>query len=599
MNTERIRNFSIIAHIDHGKSTLADRLLEQTGTVSSREMQAQLLDDMDLERERGITIKARAVRLTYLADDGEDYILNLIDTPGHVDFHYEVSRSLSACEGAILVVDAAQGVEAQTLANVYLALDNDLEILPVLNKIDLPSADPPRVRAEVEDMIGLDASDAPEVSAKLGTGIKSILEQVVAHVPPPTGRPENPLQALIFDSWFDPYHGAVVLMRVKEGVVRKGDRIRLMAAGEEYDVTRLAVLAPQATEVPELGPGEVGILMASIKEIEHARIGDTVTLAKKGSTEALPGFQEVKPMVFSGLYPTDGKQYEALRTALEKLKLNDAAFSYEAESSIALGFGFRCGFLGLLHMEIVQERLEREFSLLLITTAPTVAYRVTDTAGNVLLVDSPSKLPEPTEVEKIEEPVILATVHLPTEYLGSVLRLCEDKRGTQKEIRYAGENRALLVYEMPLNEVVADFYDRLKTLSRGYASLDYEMHDFVESKLVKLDVRINGDVVDALSLIVHRDRAYARGRELTSKMKELIPRQMFEIAIQASLGNKVIARETVKALRKNVTAKCYGGDISRKRKLLEAQKEGKKRMKQVGNVEIPQEAFLAALKVES
>jgi GTP-binding protein LepA len=448
-------------------------------------------------------------------------------------------------------------------------------------------------------MIGLDASDAPEVSAKLGTGIKSILEQVVAHVPPPTGRPENPLQALIFDSWFDPYHGAVVLMRVKEGVVRKGDRIRLMAAGEEYDVTRLAVLAPQATEVPELGPGEVGILMASIKEIEHARIGDTVTLAKKGSTEALPGFQEVKPMVFSGLYPTDGKQYEALRTALEKLKLNDAAFSYEAESSIALGFGFRCGFLGLLHMEIVQERLEREFSLLLITTAPTVAYRVTDTAGNVLLVDSPSKLPEPTEVEKIEEPVILATVHLPTEYLGSVLRLCEDKRGTQKEIRYAGENRALLVYEMPLNEVVADFYDRLKTLSRGYASLDYEMHDFVESKLVKLDVRINGDVVDALSLIVHRDRAYARGRELTSKMKELIPRQMFEIAIQASLGNKVIARETVKALRKNVTAKCYGGDISRKRKLLEAQKEGKKRMKQVGNVEIPQEAFLAALKVES
>ncbi|MDG1400313.1 MAG: translation elongation factor 4 [Candidatus Binatia bacterium] len=599
MNTERIRNFSIIAHIDHGKSTLADRLLEQTGTVSSREMQAQLLDDMDLERERGITIKARAVRLTYLADDGEQYILNLIDTPGHVDFHYEVSRSLSACEGAILVVDAAQGVEAQTLANVYLALDNDLEILPVLNKIDLPSADPPRVRAEVEDMIGLDASDAPEVSAKLGTGIKSILEQVVAHVPPPTGRPENPLQALIFDSWFDPYHGAVVLMRVKEGVVRKGDRIRLMAAGEEYDVTRLAVLAPQATEVPELGPGEVGILMASIKEIEHARIGDTVTLAKKGSTEALPGFQEVKPMVFSGLYPTDGKQYEALRTALEKLKLNDAAFSYEAESSIALGFGFRCGFLGLLHMEIVQERLEREFSLLLITTAPTVAYRVTDTAGNVLLVDSPSKLPEPTEVEKIEEPVILATVHLPTEYLGSVLRLCEDKRGTQKEIRYAGENRALLVYEMPLNEVVADFYDRLKTLSRGYASLDYEMHDFVESKLVKLDVRINGDVVDALSLIVHRDRAYARGRELTSKMKELIPRQMFEIAIQASLGNKVIARETVKALRKNVTAKCYGGDISRKRKLLEAQKEGKKRMKQVGNVEIPQEAFLAALKVES
>lgn len=599
MDTKLIRNFSIIAHIDHGKSTLADCLLEQTNTVSSRQMQAQLLDDMDLERERGITIKARAVRLNYLADDGKEYILNLIDTPGHVDFHYEVSRSLSACEGAILVVDAAQGVEAQTLANVYLALDNDLEVLPVLNKIDLPSAEPARVRAEVEEVIGLDASEAPEVSAKLGTGIKLVLEQIVERIPPPEGLATNPLQALIFDSWFDPYHGAVVLLRVKEGVVRKGDRIRLMAADATHDVTRLAVLAPQETEVAELGPGEVGILMASIKEIEHARIGDTVTSAKNGSLEALPGFKEVKPMVFSGLYPIDGKQYEALRNALEKLKLNDASFSYEAESSVALGFGFRCGFLGLLHMEIVQERLEREFSLLLITTAPTVAYRVTDTAGRIILVDSPSKLPDPTQIEKIEEPVILATVHLPTEYLGSVLRLCEDKRGTQKEIRYAGENRALLVYEMPLNEVVADFYDRLKTLSRGYASLDYEMHDFVVSNLVKLDVRINGDIVDALSLIVHRDRAYARGRELTSKMKELIPRQMFEIAIQASLGNKVIARETVKALRKNVTAKCYGGDISRKRKLLEAQKEGKKRMKQVGNVEIPQEAFLAALKVES
>ena len=599
MTTDRIRNFSIIAHIDHGKSTLADRLLEKTGTVSSREMQEQLLDDMDLERERGITIKARAVRLTYRASDGEEYLLNLIDTPGHVDFHYEVSRSLSACEGAILVVDAAQGVEAQTLANVYLALDNDLEILPVLNKIDLPSADPPRVREEVEDVIGLDASEAPEVSAKLGTGIEDILEQVVSQIPPPSGDASRPLQALIFDSWFDPYHGAVVLMRVKEGKVRKGDRIRLMAAGMDYDVTRLAVLAPQPVEVSELSAGEVGILMASIKEIEHARIGDTITLAKKGAEEPLPGFQDVKPMVFSGLYPTDSKQYEALRAALEKLKLNDAAFSYEAESSIALGFGFRCGFLGLLHMEIVQERLEREFGLALITTAPTVAYRVTDTAGAVEMVDSPSKLPEPTEVEKIEEPVIRATIHLPTEYLGAVLKLCEDKRGTQKEIRYVGENRAMLIYEIPLNEVVTDFYDRLKTLSRGYASLDYEMHDFIESKLVKLDVRINGDIVDALSLIVHRDRAYARGRELTSKMKELIPRQMFEIAIQASLGTKIIARETVKALRKNVTAKCYGGDISRKRKLLEAQKEGKKRMKQVGRVEIPQEAFLAALKVES
>jgi GTP-binding protein LepA len=599
MNTDRIRNFSIIAHIDHGKSTLADRLLEETGTVSSREMQAQLLDDMDLERERGITIKARAVRLNYRAANGEDYVLNLIDTPGHVDFHYEVSRSLSACEGAILVVDAAQGVEAQTLANVYLALDNDLEILPILNKIDLPSADPERVRAEVEDVIGLDASEAPEISAKLGIGIDKVLEQIVANIPPPDGDVSNPLQALIFDSWFDPYHGAVVLMRVKEGTVRKGDRIRLMAAGVDYDVTRLCVLTPQATEVPELGPGEVGILMASIKEIEHARIGDTVTLAKRSADTALPGFQDVKPMVFSGLYPTDGRQYEALRAALEKLKLNDAAFSYEAESSIALGFGFRCGFLGLLHMEIVQERLEREFSLALITTAPTVAYRVTDTAGNILLVDSPSKLPEPTEVEKIEEPVIDATIHLPTEYVGSVLKLCEHRRGSQKEIRYVGDNRAILVYEIPLNEMVTDFYDRLKTLSRGYASLDYEMKGFLVSKLVKLDVRINGDIVDALSLIVHRDRAYARGRDLVAKMKELIPRQMFEIAIQASLGTRVIARETVKALRKNVTAKCYGGDISRKRKLLEAQKEGKKRMKQVGRVEIPQEAFLAALKVDS
>ncbi|MFP6664006.1 MAG: translation elongation factor 4 [Deltaproteobacteria bacterium] len=599
MNTDRIRNFSIIAHIDHGKSTLADRLLEQTGTVSSREMQEQLLDDMDLERERGITIKARAVRLAYRAADGEDYILNLIDTPGHVDFHYEVSRSLSACEGAILVVDAAQGVEAQTLANVYLALDNDLEILPILNKIDLPSADPERVRAEVEDVIGLDASEAPEVSAKLGIGIDEILEQIVKKIPPPTGDAANPLQALIFDSWFDPYHGAVVLMRIKEGTVRKGDRVRLMAAGVDYDVTRLCVLSPKATEVQELGPGEVGILMASIKEIEHARIGDTVTQAKGGAETALPGFKDVKPMVFSGLYPTDGRQYEALRGALEKLKLNDAAFSYEAESSVALGFGFRCGFLGLLHMEIVQERLEREFSLTLITTAPTVAYRVTDTAGNILLVDSPSKLPEPTAVEKIEEPMIDATIHLPKEYVGSVLKLCEHRRGNQKEIRYVGDNRAIVVYEIPLNEMVTDFYDRLKTLSRGYASLDYEMKGFSVSKLVKLDVRINGDIVDALSLIVHRDRAYARGRDLAAKMKELIPRQMFEIVIQASLGTRVIARETVKALRKNVTAKCYGGDISRKRKLLEAQKAGKKRMKQVGRVEIPQEAFLAALKVDS
>ena len=599
MDPAHIRNFSIIAHIDHGKSTLADRLLEETGTVTSREMQEQLLDDMDLERERGITIKARSVRLTYRADDGADYTLNLIDTPGHVDFAYEVSRSLSACEGAILVVDAAQGVEAQTLANVYLALDHDLEIIPVLNKIDLPSADADRVCREIEDVIGLDASEAIPCSAKQGVGIRDILERIVQTVPPPSGDPGAPLQALIFDSWFDPYHGAVVLIRVVNGSVRKGDRVRLMAVGRDYEVTRLAVLAPGPREVQTLGTGEVGMLMASIKEIAHAQIGDTVTLVKPAAEEPLPGFQSVKAMVFSGLYPADTKQYEALRAAVEKLKLNDSSFSYEPESSIALGFGFRCGFLGLLHMEIVQERLEREFGLTLITTAPTVAYQVTTTAGDVLEVDSPAKLPETTAIDKVEEPIILATIHLPAEFLGGVLALCEEKRGEQKEIRYAGENRVVLTYEIPLNEVVVDFYDRLKSVSRGYASLDYELHGFVPSDLVKLDIRINGDVVDALSLIVHRDRAYARGRELALRMKELIPRQMFEVAIQASIGTKIIARETVKAMRKNVTAKCYGGDISRKRKLLEAQKEGKKRMKQVGRVEIPQEAFLAALKVEN
>ena len=598
MDTERIRNFSIIAHIDHGKSTLADRLLEQTGTVSAREMQAQLLDDMELERERGITIKARSVRLRYLAKDGEEYTLNLIDTPGHVDFSYEVSRSLSACEGAILVVDAAQGVEAQTLANVYLALDNDLEIVPVLNKIDLPSAEPARVRKELEEVIGLDGEQAIEVSAKQGIGIDAVLEAVVQNIPPPTGSDAAPLQALVFDSWFDPYHGAVVLIRVMNGRVRPGDQVRLMAAARDHEVTRLAVLVPRPQEVDSLGPGEVGVLMASIKEIADARIGDTVTHTKRPATEPLPGFQAVKPMVFSGLYPADTKQYEALRTAVEKLKLNDASFSYEAESSIALGFGFRCGFLGLLHMEIIRERLEREFGLTLITTAPTVAYRVTTTSNEVLTVDSPAKLPPTTEIALMEEPVILATIHVPAEFLGAVLKLCEDKRGRQREIKYLGERRVVVTYAIPLNEVVVDFYDRLKSLSRGYASLDYELESFAESDLVRLDVRINGDVVDALSLIVHKERAYPRGRELASKMRELIPRQMFEVVIQASIGSKVIARETVKALRKNVTAKCYGGDISRKRKLLEQQKEGKKRMKQVGRVEIPQEAFLAALKVE-
>ena len=598
MDSARIRNFSIIAHIDHGKSTLADRLLERTGLLTSREMQDQVLDDMELERERGITIKARAVRLAYRAKDGNDYVLNLIDTPGHVDFSYEVSRSLAACEGAILVVDAAQGVEAQTLANVYLALDNNLEIVPVLNKIDLPAAEPERVCQQIEDVIGLDASNAVLASAKQGIGIDEILERIVTDIPPPKGDASAPLQALIFDSWFDPYHGAVVLVRVMNGVVKKGERVRLMAAERDYDITRIAVLAPGPRDVNELGPGEVGVLMASIKEIADAKIGDTVTHTQRRATEPLPGFKAVKPMVFSGLYPADTGQYEALRTAVEKLKLNDSSFSYEPESSIALGFGFRCGFLGLLHMEIVRERLEREFGLALITTAPTVAYRVITTAGTTVMVDSPAKLPPVQTIERVEEPIIRATIHLPAEYMGAILKLCEDKRGKQRDIKYIGENRVMLVYELPLNEIVIDFYDRLKSISKGYASLDYELEDFIASDLVKLDIRINGDVVDALSMIVHRDRAYMRGRDLASKMRELIPRQMFEIVIQASIGTKVIARETIKAVRKNVTAKCYGGDISRKRKLLEAQKEGKKRMKQVGRVEIPQEAFLAALKVE-
>ena len=598
MDSSRIRNFSIIAHIDHGKSTLADRLLERTGLLTSREMQDQVLDDMELERERGITIKARSVRLAYRAKDGKDYVLNLIDTPGHVDFSYEVSRSLAACEGAILVVDAAQGVEAQTLANVYLALDNNLEIVPVLNKIDLPAAEPERVCQQIEDVIGLDASNAVLASAKQGIGIDEILERIVTDIPPPKGDAAAPLQALIFDSWFDPYHGAVVLVRVVNGIVKKGERVRLMAAERDYEITRIAVLAPGPRDVAELGPGEVGVLMASIKEIADAKIGDTVTHTQRRAAQPLPGFKAVKPMVFSGLYPSDTGQYEALRTAVEKLKLNDSSFSYEPESSIALGFGFRCGFLGLLHMEIVRERLEREFGLTLITTAPTVAYRVTTTAGTTLMVDSPAKLPPVQTIDRIEEPIIRATIHLPAEYLGAILKLCEDKRGRQREIKYIGENRVMLVYELPLNEVVIDFYDRLKSISKGYASLDYELEDFAPSDLVKLDIRINGDVVDALSMIVHRERAYMRGRDLASKMRELIPRQMFEIVIQASIGTKVIARETIKAVRKNVTAKCYGGDISRKRKLLEAQKEGKKRMKQVGRVEIPQEAFLAALKVD-
>jgi GTP-binding protein LepA len=592
-----IRNFSIIAHIDHGKSTLADRLLERTGTVSKRDMEAQFLDDMDLERERGITIKARAVRLKYRAPDGTDYQLNLIDTPGHVDFSYEVSRSLAACEGAVLVVDAAQGVEAQTVANVYLALDTDLAIVPVLNKIDLPAADPARVRQEIEDVIGLDASGAVLTSAKQGIGTDEVLDAIVRLIPPPRGDAAAPLCALLFDSWFDPYHGVIMVVRIFDGELRPGMRIRLVATGKEAEVDRLAVLAPSLVQVDALGPGEVGAVMAGIKEVADTQIGDTVTDANRPTTTPLPGFKRVKPMVFAGLYPAEAHQYGALRDAVEKLRLNDSSFTYEPENSIALGFGFRCGFLGLLHMEIIQERLEREFALTLITTAPTCAYRVHTTDGRVLVVDSPAKLPPEGEIARMEEPFILATIHVPTEHLGNVIALCEEKRGKQREIKFSGEKRALVSYELPLNEIVLDFYDRLKSASRGYASLDYEPLDFRTSTLVKLDVRINGDIVDALSVILHSERAYYRGRELTQKMRQLVPRQMFEVVIQAAIGTKVIARETVKALRKNVTAKCYGGDITRKRKLLERQKEGKRRMKQVGRVEIPQEAFLAVLKV--
>jgi len=596
LDTARIRNFSIIAHIDHGKSTLADRLLERTGAVSPREMAEQFLDDMEIERERGITIKARSVRLGYRARDGQDYVLNLIDTPGHVDFAYEVSRSLSACEGAILVVDASQGVQAQTVANVYLALDHDLAIVPVINKIDLPSAEPELVRHQIEEIIGLDASRAILASAKEGRGTDDILEAIVQDVPPPKGDADAPTRALIFDSWFDPYHGAVVLVRVFDGTLRKGERIRMMSTGKEFQLTRIGVLAPRAVEVAALGPGEVGIAMAAIKEVHDTKIGDTITDADRPAAGPLPGFHPVKPMVFAGLYPAESAQYEALRDAVEKLRLNDSSFTYEPETSLALGFGFRCGFLGLLHMEIVQERLEREFALSLITTAPTVAYRVVKRDGKAVVIDSPAKLPPPLQIDHIEEPYILATVHLPVEFLGNVLALCEERRGLQKEIRYPGETRAMLVYELPLAEIVMYFYDRLKSMTRGYASMDYEYLDFRPSQLVKLDILINTDVVDALSVIVHRDNAYVRGREVTQRLRELIPRQMFEVVIQAAIGAKVIARETVKALRKNVTAKCYGGDITRKRKLLERQKEGKKRMKQVGRVEIPQEAFLAVLK---
>jgi GTP-binding protein LepA len=597
MTLDHIRNFSIIAHIDHGKSTLADRLLEFTGAISARERTEQILDTMDLERERGITIKASPVCLSYRAKDGKEYKLNLIDTPGHVDFTYEVSRSLAACEGALLVVDAAQGVEAQTVANVHMALDHNLDILPVINKIDLPSAEPERVKAEIEEVIGLDASKAVYASAKEGIGTEAILEGIVEHFRPPEGDRSASLRALIIDSWFDPYHGAVVMMRIFDGVARKGTKIRMMSNGRVFEVLRLGVLSPAATEVTELGAGDVGFLMAGIKEVSDTRIGDTITTDDRPAGGPLPGFKPLKPMVFSGLYPTDSGQYQGLRDALEKLRLNDSSFTYEPETSQALGFGFRCGFLGLLHMDIVRERLEREFGLSLITTAATVVYHVISTAGDTLLIDNPVKLPNEAEIERIEEPVIQATLHSPQEFLGAVLKICEEKRGTQKEIRYLGPKRVMVVYELPLNEIVVDFYDRLKSVSRGYASMDYELAGYRTADLVKLDVRINGDVVDAMSMIVHRDKAYYRGRDLVQKMRELIPRQLFEVVIQAAIGSRVISRESVKPLRKNVTAKCYGGDITRKRKLLERQKEGKKRMKQVGKVEIPQEAFLAALKV--
>ena len=601
MSSKNIRNFCIIAHIDHGKSTLADRILEYTGALSDREMAAaggdQVLDDMELERERGITIKAHAVRLHYVAADNQEYILNLIDTPGHVDFTYEVSRSMAACEGALLVVDASQGVEAQTLANSYLAIDHNLEVVPVINKIDLPNADIDEVKRQIEDLVGLDSSGAIPASAKEGIGTKEVLEAVVKRIPAPAGSAELPLRALLFDSWYDTYQGVVVLVRVVDGIVRPKQRIKLFSTDAVHEVQSVGVFTPQKQQTTTLSQGEVGYIIAGIKRVSDAKIGDTIMDADRLADAPLPGYKDVKPMVFAGIYPMNSDDYEDLRDALEKLRLNDSSFTYEPETSLALGFGFRCGFLGLLHMDIIKERLEREFKLALIPTAPTVVYRVTKNDGEIVMVDNPSKLPKIQDMQRIEEPLIIASIITPESYVGSLIALCQERRGNQREITYITKDRVLISYDLPLNEIVMDFYDKLKSLTKGYASLDYELSGYIESDLVKLDMLLNGEPVDALSLITHRDKAAARGRQLAEKLKEVIPRQLYEVVIQAAIGTKVIARETVKALRKNVTAKCYGGDITRKRKLLEKQKEGKKRMKQVGSVELPQEAFLAVLKV--
>ena len=596
MSENNIRNFSIIAHIDHGKSTLADRILELTGALSSREMTEQVLDSMDLEKERGITIKAHSVRLIYKALDGKDYILNLIDTPGHVDFSYEVSRSLASCEGALLVVDATQGVEAQTLTNAYLASEHNLEIIPVINKIDLPGADPEKVKAQIEESIGIDSADAILTSAKEGIGIREVLEAIVKKVPPPGGNEKNPLKALIFDSWFDNYQGVIVLVRLFDGEVKRGTKIMLVAAKKVLEVIEVGIFTPMKKPVDSLKAGEVGYIIAGIRDVTNTKIGDTITDAENPVSEPCAGYKDVKPMVFCGLYPTETSQYETLKNALEKLRLNDSSFNFEPETSVALGFGFRCGFLGLLHMEIVKERLEREFGLELINTAPTTVYKVTKADGEVLFIDNPSKLPQ--QFEKIEEPFVKVTIFLPQKYVGQIFELCQEKRGVQKEFNYLGKERVIVIYELPLNEILWDFYDKLKSFSSGYASMDYEFIGYRESKLARLDLLLNGEIIDALSLIVHKDRAYDKGKQLAEKLRQGIPRQLFEVIIQAAIGNKIIARETIKALRKNVLAKCYGGDITRKRKLLEKQKEGKKKMKQVGKVGIPQEAFLAVLKVK-